>query len=177
MKATLNGIGEVTCTPEELDHLLRLNGIKELLRLTGGDSSNRPAQSECRAHPGDNGGREPNSLITNSVTIDTERFFRKPTRSMGQIMLAYLRHGGAISLRQLLQDTGFRSGGSLRKPNGALNERMRTASANRIHEFNTVHEATSENGGSERVYKVSPEVLEFLRANEARIIALSNLAS
>ena len=172
---------EIECTPEEykqlkeLDALPSLRGRKESLSL-GSDRSNGHV-SKHKQQIMDNGADGDASQSQDSInTIDTELFFRKPTRPMARIMLAYINHEGVISLSRLLAETGASGGSSLRKPNGALNERIRTASLNRIRQFHTAHEATNEvSGQTERIYRIDPEVLEFLRANEARIINLANI--
>jgi hypothetical protein len=172
---------EIECTPEEYAQLKKLDALPNSRgrkdgASVGSDTSNGHVgkHNQRITEDGTDGAASQRQQSIN--TIDTERFFRKPTRSMARIMLAYINHEGAISLSQLLAETGASSGSSLRKPNGALSERIRTASLDRIREFHTAQEARNEvNGHTERIYRIDPEVLEFLRANEARIINLANM--
>ena len=71
-------------------------------------------------------------------SIEADRFFKSISTSMARIMLAFIKHQGKLAMSELIFETGVNSGSSLRKPGGALNDRMRVASSGRIQEFYSV---------------------------------------
>jgi hypothetical protein len=183
MKVNLFGVGEIECTPVEFAQLQELGALSNLRQEFGGDHSYVSSQL-AKVQNGKfdetvklNGFSETASARKTYVNgLKAELFFRKCTQAMARIMLAYLKHDGKISLTELLAETGMTDGRSLRKPNGALSDRIRAASSNRIREFHTAQQITN-NGESrsERLYTISPTVLEFLKANELRIASLANV--
>jgi hypothetical protein len=96
--------------------------------------------------------------------IDPDLFFLDLSPLMAKILHSLIQHGGEITQLQLTQEMG-KSGQSLRRPNGALNNRIREASAGRIKEFYKVREPNRNNGQTDRTYSITPEILEFLRVN------------
>lgn len=161
-------------TPEEYIKLIEL----EAVRVDRANGSAGGSMSEQRDDSGLRNGKERLSAGVqprNGRFINSDIFFKKrTTSSMARIMLAFLAHEGKVTLSELLGHTRLKSGSSLRKPNGALNDRIRAASSNRIHEFYIVQINSVEEGGdAERVYVTTPEVLDFISANESRIRAFA----
>lgn len=105
------------------------------------------------------------------VAIDSDLFFRAISRSMARIMLVFLGHGGRVEQSRLLTETGL-TGTALRRPNGALNQRIRDASLGRLQEFYSVKLGSN----NTRLFEVSVEILQFLRTHEARIRSLAGEA-
>jgi hypothetical protein len=172
MKFPVPGIGEVECTPEELVRLIalgafsrRANGVEPLVRngtyLGGIDAQHEAPISAPRA-----GAHQ-------ETELNREVFFRDITPFMAAIMLAHMNHDGRIRQSQLLSETGIQSGLSLRRPNGALNRRVRDASSCRIPGFCKVEEADRTGAVAERVFVTNPEVLAFMRANTQKITELA----
>jgi len=172
MKFSIQGIGEVECTPQELHQLIALgafspaaNGVEPTLRngIYLGMSS-APHEAAVPA---------PRLGLQQERQLNGDLFFRDVTPLMAAIMVAHMSYNGRIRQSQLLGETGIESGLSLRRPNGALNRRVRDASAGMISGFFRVEEPDRDGGISERVFVTNPEVLAFLRANAKRVTELA----
>ena len=172
MKVT-RGRDVLDLTPEEYLRLLALESVqtRRVTPGTGDDDADQLTRSPSHGAELSNAA-ESDSHVENPIR--TEVFFRKPSPSMARILLAFIAHSGKLSMSEMLSETGLENGSSLRKPGGALNARMREASSNRIQEFYSVRQNSNGNEESERIYVISPEVLDFIKEHAGRIRALAS---
>ena len=126
MEINLGGLSKATCNPDEFAQLVKLGvftvsnpGIasQDLAPTTGGMAPAEPQSLAAEAIA---------SSAESSNQIDVNTFFESISSSMGKIAITVLRCGGTIKQSELVEKTGIR-GAALRRPNGALNKRIRRA--------------------------------------------------
>jgi hypothetical protein len=166
MQFTVEGFGRVTCTVDEFTELLKNGVLSGKQPYTGVHMQ----QSSFIPEPGEADtavGADSIPTAQNGHEISEDVFFKSITPSMAKIAIALSRHEGTIKKSDLLKEAGL-SGPGLRRPIGALNDRMRRATQGRIQHFLEVQQPDLENGLPEPVYTVSEPVMGFIRSHEAR---------
>jgi hypothetical protein len=167
MEIMLDGVGKVTCTPDEFVQVMKSGALANYktaqtesqhsgaIRLDSAEIGPEAAVVEVTA-----------PIVNNSIQISRQEFFKEISQPMAKIALALLRSEGRIAQRELTAATNV-SGAAMRRSNGALNKRIRLSSRNQIPSFFSVEEPNRSNGLTDRVFTVAPTVLQFIRDNQA----------
>jgi hypothetical protein len=164
MDVLLRNGDKLTCTPDEYARLVELGVVRQDVPFVTNKNIGISESNRAEERRIDQEGKP---------FIDPDQFFTRISKTMARILSSLIEHGGRIAQSTLTQeiDANGKSlhGKSLRRPNGALNVRIRQASAGRIKGFYEVHESDKANGDADRIYTVSPEILQFLQANVDKI--------
>jgi hypothetical protein len=170
MKFTLDGI-EVECTVQEFFEYQELKKSADAransaIKKEPVRHQNKYDYDEDDRQRADT--RSDEETSNNSIVIDENLFFHGVSPLMAEVMLAHYKYGGELSQSQLNEETG-KSGPALRRPNGALNDRVRVATGGKLKRFSVVVESNLSNNAPDRVYRTDENVLRFLGRNLTRI--------